>query len=741
MIKSFFSLLFIATYMGTYAQNSLSGRVANATDNTPLEQVEVYFPQLEKGIVTDSNGTFRINDLPSGSYKLLASYIGFGTFSTTLLIAEGQNTYDIVLSPTAIEMEEVIVSTPFHKLQRENVMKVERANVSELKSKGAVTLSDGIRNIPGVESVSTGLGIGKPVIRGLSANRVLVYTQGIRLENQQFGDEHGLGISDAGIESVEVIKGPSSLLYGSDAMGGVLYLNPEKFAPAHTTDGDIDLNYFSNTGGINANAGIQTSGERFKFLVRGSAATHMDYRTGSDQKVTNSRFSEYDLKTGMAYQSAIFKTELRYNYNKLELGIPEEIGEQSKKRGPEAPYQKIDNHILSSRTSVFFKNSSLDAILGYTFNSRKELEEEEGEVITALDMDLETFNYNLQYNLPKLGRLESIVGVQGMHQSNANFGEEILIPDATTDDIGLMGTSHLHFPNGSDLQLGIRFDRRAIEGETNGNPGEEGYIQALDRSFNSFNAAVGYKWEFFKNLTGRINLASGFRAPNLAELTSNGVHEGTNRYEIGNPGLTEEQNIQTDLSLEYKDQHVEAYINGFYNSVQDYIFIEPNGEVIGEDAVFVYNQQDARLYGGEIGLHLHPHPLDWLHWESNFETVTGKSKDGTSLPLIPANSLTNTMRFEFSCKRKHLQNFYVFLTLRSVFEQDRASTFETSTDSYNLLNMGLGGILVLAKQRFNVRISANNLLDETYIAHLSRLKTDGIPNIGRNINLGISIPL
>lgn len=721
------------------SQNSLEGSITDDETGSSFFGADVYFPQLEKGTISDENGQFKINGLPIGNYKIVVSSVGFLSYSKTLSLEKGSNTLDIALSPSAIEMEEVIVSTPFHKLQRENVMKVERASVAELKTKGAVTLSEGITNIPGVESVSTGLGIGKPVIRGLSSNRVLVYTQGVRLENQQFGDEHGLGISDAGIESVEVIKGPATLLYGSDAMGGVLYLNPEKFANAGETEGDVNLNYFSNTTGFDGNAGIATSSAKLKFLIRGSAASHTDYRTGGGQNVTNSRFGEYDLKTGLGYQSTTFRMELRYNYNKLKLGIPEEIGEQTSDRTPESPYQQIDNHILSSKTNVFFDRSSLEATLGYTFNTRKEFEE--GEEAAVLDMDLATFNYNLQYHLPKWGNLETIFGVQGMHQTNSNFGEKILIPNATTDDIGILGTSHLHFKNDSDLQLGVRYDHRAIAGEANGILGDEGFIEALDRKFNSFNAAVGYKKDFLKNVTGRINLATGFRAPNLAELTSNGVHEGTNRYEIGNGALKNEQNLQTDLSLEYGNEHLEIYVNGFYNAINDYIFIKPDGSTIEGNAVFKYIQQDANLYGGEIGVHIHPHPLDWLHVESSFETVTGKSAPDEYLPLIPANNLTNTLRTEFARKDSWLKSSYAFLTLKSVFKQDKVSGFETTTDGYSLLNVGFGGTVSVFKQSVDIRVSGNNILDKDYVSHLSRLKTDGISNIGRNINLGVSIPL
>ncbi|MBT8184365.1 MAG: TonB-dependent receptor, partial [Eudoraea sp.] len=565
-----------------------------------------------------------------------------------------------------------------------------------------------------------------------------VYTQGIRLENQQFGDEHGLGIDDAGIESVEVIKGPASLLYGSDALGGVLYLNPERFALAKTRGADLQLNYFSNTEGLSANAGYRSSGEHMKFLLRTGYTSHADYRTGSGNRVTNSRFQSYDLKTGLGYQAGNFKSEVRYNYNTSDLGLPEEIGIQTTNRTPDMPFQELDNHILSGTADLFMEKSSLKLTLGYVFNNRKEFEEEEGPD-PALHMKLSTFNYNLQYQLPKTGKLETILGLQGMRQNNSNFGEEILIPDAKTNDIGLLGTSHLHFEK-SDLQFGLRYDYRGITGEQNGIEGEEGFIQELDRNFNSFNLALGYRTDITKNIIGRVNLASGFRAPNLAELTSNGVHEGTNRFEIGNPGLENEKNLQTDVALEYKNEHFEFYLNGFYNNIRDYIFIEPNGEMVGEDPVYLYRQQDAKLYGGEFGLHIHPHPLDWLHLESSYQTVIGKTDDGAYLPLIPANSFRNTLRVEIDNKDKWLKRGYAYLSVQSVLRQNNITNFETPTAGYNLLNIGIGGNVDFFEKEMEIRISANNILDANYISHLSRLKTDGILNIGRNINVGISMP-
>ncbi|OUS00908.1 TonB-dependent receptor [Flavobacteriales bacterium 33_180_T64] len=736
-------MLCLIALQSLFAQHHLEGKITDAKTAQPLAFVNIYLPQFEKGTITNDSGEFSIENIPSGNHKIIISFVGYETFSKTLSFPVSE-VLNIALTHSAIEMEEIIISTPFHKLQSENVMKVERQSIKELKSQGAINLSEGIANIAGVSSVSTGISIGKPVIRGLSSNRVLVYTQGIRLENQQYGGEHGLGISDSGIESVEVIKGPASLLYGSDALGGVLYFNPERFANENASEGNISTTYFTNTQGYNSTAGFKSSGTNFKYLFRGSVAEHSDYDT-KNYRVTNTRFKEQDFKAALGYQKNKFKTEFRYNINHSKLGIPEGIGEQSTNKTPLEPFQDISNHIFSSKSTVFFNNSSLDFTLGYIYNDRKEFEdhhhgeeehenedeehEEEmiGDEAPALHMKLKTFNYNVKYNLPKLGRFETIVGLQGMNQDNNNFGEELLIPNATTNDIGLLATSHIHFDK-IDIQLGARFDRRNID-----------INNQTSRDFNSFNGAFGLKTKLFNTITARLNLATGFRAPNLAELASNGTHEGTNRYEIGNIDLNNEHNFQIDFALEFKNEHVEVFANVFYNAINDYIFLNPNGEFIDEDPVFTYIQDNANLYGGEFGWHIHPHPLDWLHLETSFEMVTGQLDDNSYLPLIPANSLHNTVRVEF--EKSWLKNGYAFTKYSSTFDKKHVSLFETKTKGYNLLSIGLGGTLNVFKNDLEVSIAANNILNETYINHLSRLKSDAILNMGRNISFGLNYTL
>ncbi len=290
------------------------------------------------------------------------------------------------------------------------------------------------------------------------------------------------------------------------------------------------------------------------------------------------------------------------------------------------------------------------------------------------------------------------------------------------------------------MQAGIRFDSRKIESEAARNPLDVDFIPALNKTFTSFTAALGAKLDFVENLSTRINFASGFRAPNLAELTSNGIHEGTNRYERGNQNLTNEQNFQTDVALEYRNKHIEFFANGFYNAVNNYIFISPTDEIIDETPVYDYLQNDAALYGGEFGFHLHPHPLDWLHLESSFETVTGKLSNDDYLPLIPANSLRNTLRVELH--DGEIRKFSAaFVTLENTFDQKNASDFETRTAGYSLLSAGIESSFQLQKVMLKLGINGTNLTDKEYISHLSRFKPDGIFNIGRSINVNLKLEI
>ncbi|MEQ3690111.1 MAG: TonB-dependent receptor [Flavobacterium sp.] len=730
-MKKIIQLVILFASILSFSQNKLTGKITTI-DNIPLQNAVIHITENNAFTETNEFGIYSFENVPKGEITLVIHLLGYEQ-KNEKVNSNLSSEINFILQEKEQHLDEVIVSTSFNKMQSQNVMKVEHQSVKEMRKNGNVTLMDGLAETPGVSQISTGTSIGKPVIRGLSASRVLVYAQGIRLENQQFGEEHGLGLSASGIESVEIIKGPASLLYGSDAIGGVVYFNSEKYAQFGKSEANFLQQFSSNTRGTNTSFGYKSTPGNWKFLIRGNYNSQADYKVPTGDRIINTRSIEKDLKYGIGYSNSHFSTDFRYNYNNLNLGLPEEDIENSGFRNPLFPKQDIDNHILSINQKVYFKNSRLEADLGYIFNNRKELEAIDE---TALHMKLKTANYNVKYFLPKSKNIETIIGVQGMHQTNLNFGEERLIPDATINDFGAFMTSNYEW-NKNAIQAGIRFDKRTITTSEFGTIGDEGYFEALDKQFESFNFALGYKTNLTEKILTRFNLASGFRAPNLSELTSNGVHEGSNRYEIGNSNLKNEQNFQADLNLEYNSEHFEVFVNGFYNHVNNYIYIEPNGNTIDGNDVYNYVQNNAYLFGGEAGIHFHPHPLDWLHYTSSFENVTAKQENGDYLPLIPANQWKNNLKTNFNLSNWFQKN-YVSAQINHTFNQKNTSNFETQSKNYTLVNLGFGGEMNFGKRKIDIYLNANNLFDKNYIAHLSRLKNDGIPNMGRNIVLGIN---
>ena len=733
--KIFFLVLISNILAFSVFGQDFKGTVIDKETNKPVPFADVYFNELNTGAATDMDGVFIIHHYHPKKVHIQISFIGYTTLiaEIDLAVIKEKTFY---LDPTHIELKEVIVSIATGKLQNDNVVSVEQKKITQLQQSAPLTLAEAITNIAGVEQNTTGVGIGKPIIRGLSGNRIVTYAQGIRIENQQWGAEHGLGVGEVGIESVEVIKGPASLLYGSDALGGVLYFVDERYTNHNTIEGFAKTTFLSNTLGSINNIGIKLHNEAFLLNVFGTYGSHADYQTPTDDRVFNTRFNEKNIKASLGFHKKNWISNIRYSYLQNDFGItPDAIFSTSTNRGMELPFQRINNHNLSFENTLFTGNSTWDLILGYTDNNRKEFEDDATNA--ALAMKLQTGTYNLKWSSPVINeKIDFILGSQGMHQTNNNSGQEILIPDATTIDIGGFAIANFDF-NKIQLQAGLRYDSRHIDSKEMLDDTNAILIEGLNTSFNSINYSGGATYSQ-NAITLRANIASGFRAPNTSELLSNGVHEGTNRYEIGNANLKSEQATQIDFSFDYQNKHIEFSINPYLNSIENYIYLSPTGAVIDNAPVYEYIQTSATLMGGEFGVHYHPHSIHWLHIESNLATVYAEDENNTPLPLIPATNINTTLKVEFSTEGKfrvkdvHLQDIYKF-------NQNRASSFETATPSYNIVNLGVNMELATKNQPIEINVGIKNLFNTNYIDHLSRFKPMDIPNPGINVYFGLKI--
>jgi iron complex outermembrane receptor protein len=306
----------------------------------------------------------------------------------------------------------------------------------------------------------------------------------------------------------------------------------------------------------------------------------------------------------------------------------------------------------------------------------------------------------------------------------------MLIPDATTADMGLFGVSEYYYSEKSQWQIGLRLDGRNIDSEE------------FSETYTAFNFSTGIVQSLAHNLSLRANLSSGYRAPNMFELLSDGVHEGTNRYEIGNRALKTENSYQIDASLDFKNEHVELFLNPYFNYIRHYIYLQPSDETLEELPVFHYAQADAYLYGGEAGFHFHPHSSDWLHVEGSYSNTFGEKADRQDLPLMPSQKLNATVRANFSPENstnKILRKFSAYLQEQYSFAQNRVAEYETPTPAYNLVNAGLAFEFQCYKQKINFNAAVNNIFNEVYYDHLSRYKQDGIFDRGRNLSLKVGV--
>lgn len=737
-----FLLLFFAGEMTAFAQTQI--RVLDKENNLPIAYASIYYPDTKTGTVTDTLGQFNVNfTMPQVLVQVSAT--GYQTFLKHISLNEGGQV--IYLQPSTYELKEVIISGNISRLQGENVMSVEKLTISNGSLQG-LSLADKLASIAGIDNLSTGAGIGKPVIRGLSGNRIAVFSQGVRLENQQWGDEHGLGLDENGYERVEIIKGPASLLYGSDALGGVLYFVDERYAKSNSVEASLSSEFTDNTLGFRNNAAFKLSKKRLHWNLFGGYATHRDYRDGNNDFVPNSRFNTGNLKTVLGYTGNKFTTSLKYSFLNEKYGLTEvheheeeEEHEEVYKNGrkPLIPYQDLTTHIISTENTFFFDNSSkLRIDVGYLFNNRKEFEEEheqEEEPETheheeaALNMNLHTLSYSAKWYSPQWNeRWTLTAGSQGMVQNNSNHGEEILIPNASTYDFGVFAMTDFHYTQKAYWQLGVRFDTRYISSE------------AFDKPYYSFNFSTGIYQPITRGLSFRLNLSSGFRVPNMYELLSDGIHHGTNRYEIGNTGLKTENSYQIDASLNYNNKHIEFFINPYFNYIRNYIYLQPTADRIDNIPVFNYTQTGAYLYGGEAGFHLHPHPWDWLHIEGSYGSTFGQDTRYNYLALMPSQKINTMVSTNFSFE-KALKKFSVYVQNQYSFAQNRIADNETPTSDYNLLNAGFMLEFGIKAQKIQLNVSVNNLLNETYYDHLSRYKVDGIYNMGRSFNAKLLILL
>ncbi len=728
-------ILLIISNLSYSQTTSVSGTIKGRDDLLPF--VNVVLKGTTYGGLTNEQGVFQITNVPFGKYVIESSFVGFETQSIEVILSSDKPNVkvDFVLVEKAGLLEEVIISVPGGRLQKELVVNVEQRKLTDIYTVSSNTLAESIANLNGVSQNTTGNSIGKPVIRGLTSNRVVTYAQGTRIENQQWGAEHGLGISNNGIKSVEVIKGPASLLYGSDAIGGVLYFVDEGFT-SKKYEGQVSTGFFTNSLTTQNKIGFKTDLGLLKLNVFGGYNSAADYQTPSQGRVFNTRFNEKSLKVALGLLKKNSTSRLTYSYLNNFFGIPAIMPfTESTSRDFILPFQDITQQNLSLENNLNIGKTTVDLTLGYANNDRQEF----NDVADAADLhlNLSVYSYNLKVSdLITGSKFDLVLGTQGLYQVNENRGTTFLIPDGQSSEVGVYALLNYDPTNRLGLQTGLRFDSKNIQAESVVIDGITNFSD-FDNTYSTVNYSIGSKYEI-GNVTLRFNIASGYRAPNTSELLSNGEHGGVGRIEVGDPSLVSEVATQFDFAINYQKSGLNFIINPFYNTINNYIFIAPTNET-GEGGlpIFAYLQEDAVLYGGEFAFVWQPARWSKVSLQSNTAITFGEDNQNNPLPLITPVNVNSRIAYELGIGNEFKLNS-AYLQVQNYLSQNRVSEFELPNEAYTLVNLGFNATY----KSFAFDFTVKNLFNVNYVDHLSRLKTVFeeviIPNQGRDFTFTLN---
>ena len=788
-------LAYILASQNLYAQNKLYGSIKESQTKQGIKAATIYIDNLKLGISADKDGNYKIENIKSGNYLIEISSIGYQNITKRVTV-NGDTEANFLLDLSVKELSEVVVTAVSRATElKMSPVIIKPIDVATLNQNSATNLIDALKNVPGVNQITSGAGISKPTIRGLGYNRVISLYNGIRQEGQQWGDEHGIEIDEYAIDRIEIVKGPGSLMYGSDGIAGVLNFISPKAPTLGSIKSQLISNYQTNNNLIGYSFSNSGNKNGFQWLGRISNKFAGNYQNRLDGKVYNSGFKELNgglflgINKNWGY-SHLHVNSFNSTLNMVEgdrdglgrfvfakgdgNGSTEEVSAtdadlEGYKIG--FPHQEVNHIRVLSNNNFILKKGSLNIDLGYQNNKRKEF----GDVLNpndkALFFDLTTLNYNIKYNFEEKLGWETTLGISGMRQNNLNKGLEFLIPEYSFFDVGGFVLTQKTFNKKLTLAGGLRFDNRNLSARSLLLDDDKPVIKPTSTSEIKFNSSknnysgvsgsVGLAYQINKKSTLKFNLSRGFRAPNIAEIASNGRHEGTFRYEYGTANLKSETSNQIDIAYLVNTDHVTFELTPFANFISDYIFSEKLSSALGGDSIpdldnpapaFKFAQGNATLVGGEIYLDVHPHPFDWLHIENSFSFVRATQNnqpDSTRfLPFTPAGRYHGELRGQFKKLGKTLNNVYLKFGLDYILDQNnffKAYATETATPGYTLLSAGMGANLKNKKANnfLSIYISAENLADIAYQSHLSRLKYAplnpangqmGVFNMGRNLS-------
>ncbi|NEV94713.1 TonB-dependent receptor [Psychroflexus sp. YR1-1] len=703
--------------------------------------------------ITDQNGKFLFQNLAPGTYQLRVTSLGYIDLIESVEVKLKETTKVVFqLKPKNNTLDEVVIIDRQTGLNSKTPYNYTPISMGRIENKSSPSGVMGVlREVPGVYGAEFGQGIVKPFIRGLGFSRVATIFQGNKLENQQWGADHGLGVNDLGVERIDVIKGPASVLYGSGALGGVILIHDDEFYKNSTRlSGNVGTTFNSVSRGLRTygSAGQNLKNDLF-YGVELAYENHADYTSGSGDIIGNSRYNMSSARVHAGIEKEHFDNKLSVSYSMQNLGI---IGEDELEnsnattrndRTMQLPFQEVADVLISYNQHSDHGTFETVVHVSHHVNVRKEIESREDLVDLGLNQNNTFYNARLNFDA---GPFTHNLGLQGNFLKNENQEpvEEILIPNASYAENGAYYLVNWDW-NTYFIQGALRYDYRLVKADASDDQFiEQGFVlpgnpenRTLESSFSGFTGSLGITKQLSETQKLKANFSSGFRSPDLAELYSFGQHPGTNRFEIGNANFEREQSLQLDLNYSLTRDRFRLDWSVFGSRVDNYIFFADTGETRPDSGlqIWEYQQVEARLYGSEINLQYVALASRNLRFNLGAAMVRGENKDFEEpLTFIPPDNASLKVNYSFG----KLQNTSVFTKVRGVARQDQPGFNEEETPGFTLVDMGFTKSFEIGNSGpLEVSATLQNVLNETYVDHLSILRAFDIPSPGRNLMLNV----
>ncbi|MBL7864626.1 MAG: TonB-dependent receptor [Cyclobacteriaceae bacterium] len=768
---------------------SVAGRILSASG--PLSGADVIITSVSKGSATNDHGDFVIRDLCPGEYVLEVRFVGFETRVITVVVPQSKPV-ELVMSPESKNLNEVIVQEKLEQVDRSANYAV--LSGTQLQETAGKSLGESLKALPGVSTIQAGPGIFKPVIHGVHSQRVLILNHGIRQEGQQWGAEHAPEIDPFIASSIVVVKDAAAIKYGTDALGGVIVVNPAPLPEKAGMGGSVNTILQSN-GRSGAVSGMLEGGvknfEGWGWRVQGTAKRSGDFHA-RDYSLTNTGIKEFDFSAAAGYHAEKFGADVFFSHFQTELGIlrgtaisnlndletametEPPIGTTNFSYAINHPKQQVAHNLLKINSHWERPGGEWHVQYGYQSNFRKEYDIRRGGLseLPSIDLELRTHTLEAEFETTNAKGQQFCFGLNGMYQDNRNVpGTQRIpfIPNYTAISGGPFAVGK--FPIGQwTLDVGTRYDLRSYDvvGFDFSNT-----LYTANLLFHNVSASAGMSRKFGQKHQVKLNLSSAWRPPHVAELYSLGTHQSaaaieyglllndsTNRVmDISEVPFKVEQALKAVATYQYTTERIQVEATVYSNTIFNFIYLQPRGvttNIRGTYPYFRYTQTDALFAGLDAEMDYNLSSRISLTAKVSLLSATDIRHDDY-LVFIPSNRFETGFRFSSSSKRFFVQPKVSFVARQ--FRAPRVITIgefndaiENGTDplggssknfdfmeappGYMLAGLAIGYEWLVGQGKFDARLAAENLFNNAYREYTNRLRYYA-DDIGRNVSFSL----